>query len=459
MKPVAKDSSTTQPQKILTALILTGIVSVGSGLTLIESSVAADKRPLPKVAKESVKQNATTDRLPRQVADAVLQSTSEVSGLPKKALNIVTFIRTQWAYGCEKPTFPHPCDQVLVSGWEVIVGAGDNRWIYFTNENGSQVKLSEKGTQATLPKSIIGKIVVDASKWSGLSTQALRIVKVEWRSWGNDCLFAFGSICTMNLNPISGWEVTVDSGKQQWVYHVDDKASSVLMDRTLALMPKAAEVIKKDAAKLSGSSNLRIIAAKFQKDWNGSCEGVPNCTRPIAPGWQATVSNGRDSYVYRVKEDGSQFELQGQNGNNKTIEPVPIPAKELPPPLARNVVFREITSGGFTGRTFETVLLNDGRLIRTLVGDANDSGRSVRRVSPQQVRQFQQLLERQRFAQFKNLNYASIAACCDISTHTLTSRDGTVRYNIVPIDGLPGNLRAVVEAWNQLRGSTRDIGR
>jgi hypothetical protein len=322
MKPVAKDSSTTQPQKILTALILTGIVSVGSGLTLIKSSVAADKRPLPEVAKESVKQNATTNRLPPQVADAVLRNASEVSGLPKKALNIVTFIRTQWAYGCEKPTFPHLCDRVLVPGWEVIVGAGDNRWIYFTNEDGSQVKLSEKGTQATLPKSIIGKIVVDASKWSGLSTEALRIVKVEWRSWGNDCLFAFGSICTMNLNPIAGWEVTVDSGKQQWVYHVDDKASSVLMDRTLALMPKAAEVIKKDAAKFSGSSNLRIIAVERSKDWNGSCEGVPNCTRPITPGWQATVSNGRDSYVYRVKEDGSQFKLQGPSqlrGNTREI--------------------------------------------------------------------------------------------------------------------------------------------
>jgi hypothetical protein len=36
MKPVAKDSSNAQPQKILTALILTGIVSVGSGLTLLK---------------------------------------------------------------------------------------------------------------------------------------------------------------------------------------------------------------------------------------------------------------------------------------------------------------------------------------------------------------------------------------------------------------------------------------
>lgn len=459
MKPVATNSFTVQSQKILATLILAGVVSVGSGLALIKSSVAADKRLLPEVAKESFKQNATSDRLPSQVADAVLQSASQASGLPKKALNIVTFIQTQWAYGCERSTFPYPCDQVLVRGWEVIVGAGDNRWIYFKNENGSQVKLSEKGTQATLPKSIIGKILVDASKWSGLSTEALRIVKVEWRSWGNDCHFAFGSLCTMELNPISGWEVTVDSGTQQWVYHVDDKANSVLIDRTVALDPKAAEVIKKDAAKFLGSSNLRIIALEYRHDWNGICEGVSNCTRPIDRGWQATVSNGRDSYIYRVKEDGSQFELQGQNSNNKTLKPIPIPAKELPSPLDRNVVFREITSGGFTGRTFETVLLNDGRLIRTLVGDANASGRSVRRVSPQQVRQFQQVLERQRFTQFKNLNYASKTACCDISTHTLTSGDGTVRYNAIPIDGLPANLRAVVEAWSQLRGNAREIGR
>jgi|SRR6478672_733925 len=460
MKPVAKDSSTAQSQKILTALILTGIMSVSSGLTLIKSSAAADKRPLPEVAQESVKPNATSDRLPSQVADAVLQNASQASNLPKKVLNIVSFKRTQRASGCEKPTFPpHPCDPVLVRGWEVVVGAGDNRWIYFTNEDGSQVKLSEKGTQATLPKSIISKILVDASTWSGLSTEALRIVNVESQTWGNPCMFGFRQICTREYNPVAGWEVTVDSGTQKWVYRVDDKATSVLLDRTPSLTPKAAEAIKKDAAKFSASSNLRIIAVERRDDWNGICEGVPNCTRPIALGWQATVSNGRDSYVYRVKEDGSQFELQGQNGNNETLKPVPIPANELPSPLDRNVVFREIASGGITGRTFETVLLNDGRLIRSIVGDANDSGRSVRRLSRQQVRQFQQLLERQRFAQFKNLNYASKTACCDITTHTLTSRDGTVRYNITSIDGLPANLRAVVEAWNQVQGSAQEIGR
>lgn len=315
MKPVAKDSSTTQAQKILTAFILTGIVSVSSGLALIKSSVAADKRPLPEVAKESVKQNATTDRLPRQVADAVLQSASEASKLPKKALNIVSFKRTQWANGCERPTFPHPCDPVLVRGWEVMVGARDIRWVFVTDEKGSLVKLSQKATQETLPKSIVSAIFRDASRWSGLPTKSLRIVQGERQIWDNHCFFAFGSICQLILSPISGWEVTVDSGRQRWVYHIDDKATSVLLDRIAALEPKAAEMIKKDAAKFLGSSNVRIIAVEPRQDWDGICEGVPNCTRPIARGWQATVSNGRDSYVYRVKEDGSQFKLQGQNGN------------------------------------------------------------------------------------------------------------------------------------------------
>jgi hypothetical protein len=458
MKPVPKNFSTTQSQKILTALILTSVVSVGSGLALIKSSAAAHAGLQSETAKESLKENATSDRLPSQVADAVLRNASEMSGLPTRALNIMAFTRTNWASGCEKPTFPRPCDPVLVTGWEVMVGAGDNRWVYFTDEKGYLVKLSEKGNQATLPKSIIGKILVDASKWSGLSTEALRIVKVESQTWANPCIFAFGQICTREYNPVSGWEVTVDSGTQKWVYRVDDKATSVLLDRTRSLTPAAAEAIKKDAAKFSASP-LRIIAVERRDDWNGICEGVPRCTRPIASGWQATVSNGRDSYVYRVKEDGSQFELQGPNGNNQTLKPVQIPANELPPPLDRNVVFREISSGGITGRTFETVLLNDGRLIRSIVGDANDSGRSVRRLSRQQVRQFQQLLERQRFTQLANLSYESKTACCDISTHTLTSRNGTVRYNIASIDGLPANLRAVVEAWNQLRGSARDIGR
>ena len=67
------------------------------------------------------------------------------------------------------------------------------------------------------------------------------------------------------------------------------------------------------------------------------------------------------------------------NKDVKTIQSVPIPANELPPPLDKNGVFREITSGGIAGKTYETVLLKDGQLIRTKTGDANDSERSIKK--------------------------------------------------------------------------------
>ncbi|MEO3705847.1 hypothetical protein [Trichormus azollae] len=45
------------------------------------------------------------------------------------------------------------------------------------------------------------------------------------------------------------------------------------------------------------------------------------------------------------------------------------------------MVFREISNGGITEATYKTVLVNDGLLMRVRIGDANDSERSLRRVS------------------------------------------------------------------------------
>lgn len=493
MKFVPKHSFAIRSQQIFAALIVTGILSVSCGVTQTKSSVATDKSVLPAIA-QNLKQNATANSLPRQVADAVLQRSSEVPGLPTRSLNILTFKRTQWARGCEQPTFPYPCDPVLETGWEVTVGAGNNLWTYVVDDLGSIIKQSEQGISVNLPQAIAHAVLEDAFEWSGsngISRDSLRIVKAQQKSWGNSCIFAFGRECNAVSLPVSGWEVTVDSGTQQWIYHVDDRATSVVVDRTLSLMPRAAEVIKKDAAKYSYSP-IRIIAVERRNDWNGSCEGVARCTHPLAPGWQATLSDGRNSYIYWVKEDGSEFEFQAlaslpqsivdqvlahaarqtkarvalslnnivnaervvwsdaclgvagacvatevpgwritvasqnhrliyhtdsssvikfndiesqMDDTNATVEPVPIPASQLPPRLEQNMVFRQIASGGFAGRGFETVLLNDGRLLHTRMGDANDSERKILRVSRQQVRQFQQLLKRQQFVQFVNLNY------------------------------------------------------
>jgi hypothetical protein len=158
--------------------------------------------------------------------------------------------------------------------------------------------------------------------------------------------------------------------------------------------------------------------------------------------------------VYHTNQTGSAVRLN-QKANEGTLAPVQIPASELPPPLDRDIVFRQISSGGFAGRTYQTVLLKDGRLIRVRIGDANDSERSVRSVSVQQVQQFQRYLERSKFSRFQNLSYPAPSGAADYITYTLTSQKGTVQYNDISQNNLPTNLQAAVKAWNQLVASAQ----
>jgi hypothetical protein len=84
------------------------------------------------------------------------------------------------------------------------------------------------------------------------------------------------------------------------------------------------------------------------------------------------------------------------------------------------------------------------------MGDANDSERSVRRISLQKLRQFQQLLEEKGANEFQNLTYPAPSGAADYIIYTLTSSDGTVQYNDISQNRLPKNLQVVVAAWNQL---------
>ncbi|MEH1900673.1 MAG: hypothetical protein V7L04_04470 [Nostoc sp.] len=200
------------------------------------------------------------------------------------------------------------------------------------------------------------------------------------------------------------------------------------------------------------TKELQIIDYN-QQTWRNGCLELPQpdefCTQALVPGWLVVVSNGKQNWIYHTNQTGSAVRLN-EKANESTLAPVQIPVSELPPPLDRNVVFRQISSGGLTGRTYETVLFKDGRLIRVRIGDANDSERSVRRVSVQQVQQFQRFLERSKFSKFQNLSYPAPSGSADYVTFTLTSQEGTVRYNDISQNNLPKNLQAAIKAWNQI---------
>jgi hypothetical protein len=146
-----------------------------------------------------------------------------------------------------------------------------------------------------------------------------------------------------------------------------------------------------------------------------------------------------------------------EHSQNSKIKPVVIPKNQLPPPLDQNVVFREISSGGITGATYQTVLLNNGTLIRVRIGDANDSERSIRRVSLEQVKQFEKALHKHKISKYNNLSYPAPRGAADYITYTLTSKQGTFQYNDISRNGLPNKLHSVVSAWNQIKTGAKSL--
>ncbi|MBD2138735.1 hypothetical protein H6F32_14340 [Anabaena sp. FACHB-1237] len=142
-----------------------------------------------------------------------------------------------------------------------------------------------------------------------------------------------------------------------------------------------------------------------------------------------------------------------QINHSNYLKPVVIPKNQLPTPLTRGMIFREIASGGITGRTQETVLMDDGRLLKVVIGDANDSQRSVKKVSLAQVRQFEKLLRKSNLKKFNRLSYPVASGAADYITYTLTGKTSTTQYNDISQSQLPNKLDDVVKAWNQLKNS------
>lgn len=366
----------TNKARIFTALVLTGILSVTSGLTLIKDATAASANLSLETSSDVSKDNIKSNRLPRPVANAVLQDLAQREGISIRELKITNYNQQTWGNGClELPQPDEGCTEALVSGWRVVVSNGKQNWIYHTNNNGRSLRLASTNNPSNkLPTSVKNAVLQVASKRLQQPISQLTIVESQQQTWRNGCL-------------------------------------------------ELAEV------------------DEF-------------CTQALVPGWRVVVGGREKTLVYHTNQTGSIVRLN-QKPNQNALTPVRIPASELPPPLDRDVVFRQISSGGFAGRTYETVLLKNGQLIRVRIGDANDSERSVRRVSVQQVRQFLRSLERYKFTQFRNLSYPAPSGAADYITYTLTSQKNTVQYNDISQNNLPSNLQVVLKAWNQITASAQ----
>lgn len=466
---------TTNQARIFTALFLTGILSVGSGLTLIKSSAAASVELSPETINQVLKGNLKQNQLTRRVVNVVLQDLSKRTGISRNKLRIINYSQQNWRNGCLELVQPDElCTQAIVPGWRLVVSDGRQNWIYHTDNNGRSIRLASANTPTNnsttqLPQSVKNAVLQAASSLLRQPISRLNIIQAQQQTFSDGCLGLGKPYEGCIRAVVPGWRVVVAAVGQTLVYHTDQTGSEVRLNENSSqitsqqLPQKVRDAVLRQASQISGLpiSALNIVASK-QKKFAQGCERptFPNaCDQILVSGWEVFVksANRISPWVFITDESGSQIKLASENRpntNSGKIAPVAIPRNELPQPLDRNVVFRQISSGGLAGSTYETVLLNDGSLIRVKIGDANDSERRVRRISLQQVQQFQQLLANTKFAQFQNLSYPAPSGAADYITYTLTSPEGTIRYNNISQNQLPSNLRNVVKAWNRLRSSS-----
>jgi hypothetical protein len=408
--------------------------------------------------------------LPESVKNAVFQQAKYFPGLGNVQLNIASYekILVDGCLGLSRPE--EACTKIALQAWKVTVKGGRQTLVYHAHPNAKEVRLNEKASKFNLSEEVASAVINQARKETGLSTRVLNIVKFRPQSWAYGCeqsSFPYGC----DPVAVNGWEVTVGAGNNRWVFLTDANgvqfklAQQYKEDSPNAILPKnLAQEILIDASEVFDVSARQLNISQVEnKQWSDSCLGLYNpglsCALINVPGWRVSVRNGQENLIYRVAESGL-FKLDRDastiainNPGNNILKPVVIPSNELPPTIGRDIVFRQISSGGITGRTLETILMKDGRLMQYRLGDSNDSERSVRWISQDKVRAFVKLLDREGFNESENLRYPAPGGAADYLVYTITSGDTTVQYNDISAEKLPKKLRVIVQAWNQISNS------
>jgi hypothetical protein len=177
------------------------------------------------------------------------------------------------------------------------------------------------------------------------------------------------------------------------------------------------------------------------------------CTQALVPGWRVGVEGRTQRWIYRSDRNGTVVKLEREGSRQATgLQPVRLSDADLPPAVERGVIFRSITTGGFTGQTSETLLMGDGKVIHQRL-NLNGTTTPLRQwqISQVQMKQFQDLLRRERFDRFDHLGYAAKPGSADFLTVTLSSPTGSVQYADSIQSQLPRSLQSIIQAWNSLQ--------
>ncbi len=312
-----------------------------------------------------------------------------------------------------------------------------------------------------LPRTVSLRVKRDLVQRFDVSRRDLTVVGFSRETWPDGCLGLAAPNERCMTAMVEGWQVEVTNGQQNWLYRTDMTARVIKLDTqdNSALPPDVTDRLFQTIVQQTGvpASTLRVIESK-EAYWDG-CMGIyePDqaCTRIAMAGWQVIVAGDQQSWVYHITEMGEQIvQNPTASGSRGDLVPSFIPPSGQPPePADQNIIFRSTVSGGIAGNISERVLLADGTLYRHVRGlNIQQPSDPIieRRLSSQEVQEFQRFLEEQRFPNLRGLRYITDAAFADYPTTTLEAVGSTVEYIDLEEDNLPEALQAVLQRWEGL---------
>lgn len=312
-----------------------------------------------------------------------------------------------------------------------------------------------------LPPRIAHAVLRAHARQMQVPVRSLQVAAASRETWTDSCLGVQKPYETCAVVMTNGWRIEVSDGTQSWFYRTDATGTTIVKEDVdnVGTLPQAiAQKVLMTAAKASGVSVRQLkIATTRSMVWDG-CLGVAGanqaCTMIGIPGWQVVVSSPEQYWVYHLNQTASQIKLNPTTSGKGSI----IPTFWEPDPQwlgnsgNDDVIFQSITSGGFAGLTYKTVLQKDGQVVRiSMRGNTASTPTVIRRLSSQQVQQFMQTLQQQEFGDFIGFNYP-VTNAADYFTIALMLPGGNqaVQYADIVQDQTPTKLQQTIAAWNRL---------
>jgi hypothetical protein len=316
-----------------------------------------------------------------------------------------------------------------------------------------------------LPARISTAVRQDLYQRTRIPIAKLKIFSASPQTWSDGCLGLpkAGEACTQSL--VYGWRVGVSSGSQLWMYRTDETGRRLRLENAKApsvLLPAGiAQKVLADAAARSGQgpSSVRLSGAAA-KVWSDSCLGLGGlnalCAEVLVPGWEVVAESDRQRWVYRTNAAGTAVLLDqaGSQVVGQLIQPPQrIPPVEMPAPLPQGAVFqviRNMRPYNAPPYAVETTLLADGNLVMKVYSPPKPATIQTRKVKPEDVQEFQQLVNQRNFARFNQIDYPAPAGAINFDSTVLLSPGVTTRYANAVEAQLSEDILQIMKVWQKL---------